>query len=108
MSPPACTCVHPPSVSGGNVFQIDRLVPSTYASADRLVHGRLTKRGNKYLRWAFVEAAQPGRQRSGFLREHYNRVKDRRGSKAAAVSTARKLAELTWTVWKEERVYREK
>lgn len=35
------------------------LVPSTYASADRLTHGRLTKQGNKYLRWAFVEAVHP-------------------------------------------------
>ncbi len=32
------------------------LVSSTYASGGRVWHGRLTKQGNKYLRWALVEA----------------------------------------------------
>ncbi len=32
------------------------LVPSTYASANHVSHGPLTKQGNKWLRWAFVEA----------------------------------------------------
>lgn len=35
------------------------LVPSTYASANRMVHGHLTKQGNKWLRWAFIEAVSP-------------------------------------------------
>ena len=29
------------------------LIPSTYASGARITHGRLTKEGNKWLRWAF-------------------------------------------------------
>lgn len=32
------------------------LVPSTYASCGKVHHGRLTKQGNKFPRWAFVEA----------------------------------------------------
>lgn len=31
------------------------LVPSTYASSSRLTHGPLTKQGNRWLRWAFIE-----------------------------------------------------
>ena len=53
------------------------LVPSTYASATRLVHGRLTKRGNKWLRWAFIEAVTPAICHPAFLRRHYERLKAR-------------------------------
>jgi transposase len=84
------------------------LVPSTYASGARLVHGHLTKRGNKWLRWAFIEAVSPAIRYSPFLRRHYDRLKVRRGTKDARVSTARKLAELAWTVWREERCYEER
>ncbi len=84
------------------------LVPATYASGDRMVHGRLTKLGNHWLRWALVEAARPASQASPSLRRFYERLKARRGTKAARVATARKLAELTWYVWIERRPYQER
>lgn len=84
------------------------LVPSTYASGARMVHGRLTKQGNKWLRWAFVEAVSPAIRTSPSLRRYYARIKARRGAKDARVATARKLAELAWTVWTERRPYVER
>jgi transposase len=84
------------------------LIPSTYASGDRMVHGRLTKQGNKWLRWAFVEAVTPAIVNSPWLRRYYERLKARRGAKDARVATARKLAELAWTVWTEGRCYEER
>ena len=84
------------------------LVPGTYASGKRMLYGRLTKRGNKWLRWAFVEAEIAAVIHSPFFRRHYERVKARRGLKDARISTARKLAELTWTVWRERRCYAER
>ena len=81
------------------------LVPSTYASGERMVHGRLTKRGNKWLRWAFIEAVTPAIRRSSMLRRYYDKIKSRRGCKDARAATARKLAELAWTVWTEHRCY---
>ena len=83
------------------------LVPSTYASGNRMVHGGPTKRGNKWLRWAFIEAVTPAVRKSPHLRRYYERIKARRGAKDARASTARKLAELAWTVWTEKRCYRE-
>jgi transposase len=83
------------------------LVPSTYASGQRTVHGRLTKQGNKWLRWAFVEAVSPAIRRSPWLRSYYQRIKHRRGAKDAKTATARKLAELVWSVWTERRYYEE-
>jgi transposase len=84
------------------------LVPSTWASGARRVHGRLTKQGNKWLRWAFVEAVTPAVQTSPYLRGYYLRLKARRGAKDARVATARKLAELAWRVWTERRCYVER
>ena len=34
------------------------LIPSTHSSGGLTYHGRITKQGNKWLRWAFTEAAQ--------------------------------------------------
>lgn len=84
------------------------LVPSTYASGPRMVHGRLTKQGNKWLRWAFIEAVSPAVRRSPYVRRYYEQIKTRRGTKDARTATARKLAELAWTVWTERRRYEER
>ncbi len=83
------------------------LVPSTYASGERMIHGRLTKQGNKWLRWAFIEAVTPAVRKSPYIRRYYERMKARRGRKDARTATARKLVELAWIVWTEQRGYRE-
>lgn len=84
------------------------LVPSSYASGNRIVHGRLTKQGNKRLRWAFIEAVSPAVRTSPYLRSYYQRIKLRRGAKDARTATARKLAELVWAIWTERRCYEER
>lgn len=84
------------------------LVPSTYASSKRVVHGGLTKQGNKWLRWAFIEAITPAVRSSPTLACFYQKLKQRRGAKDARAATARKLAELTWTIWNEQRCYIER
>ena len=83
------------------------LAPSTYASSSRLVHEPLTKQGNKWLLWAFIEAVTPAVRSSDFIRDHYMKVKSRRGTKDARCSTARKIAEITYTVWGEGRCWEE-
>lgn len=84
------------------------LVPSTYATGARVAHGHLTKRGNKWLRWALIEAVTPAIRCSPSLRRYYEKIKARRGAKDARTATARKLAELVWTVWTERRCYEER
>jgi transposase len=84
------------------------LIPSTYASNTRVYHGPLTKQGNKWLRWAFVEAVGPAIRASSSLRRYYDGIKTRRGAHDAQVCTARKLAELAWTVWTERRCYEDR
>jgi transposase len=66
------------------------LVPSTYQSADSVRHGRLTKQGNKYLRWAAIEAVNHlgAETPLGRVRDRLRQKKSRNPAKAA---TARRL-----------------
>ncbi|WP_176235769.1 IS110 family RNA-guided transposase [Candidatus Hakubella thermalkaliphila] len=84
------------------------IVPSTYSSGGKTWHGRITKEGNKWLRWAVIEAVHGAIITSPSLRRYYNRVKQRRGDKAATIALARKLLEIIYHVWKEKRPYYEK
>lgn len=66
------------------------LVPSTYQSAQSIRHGRLTKQGNKYLRWALIEAVN----RLGAdtpLGQVRDRLKRTKSSNTAKAATARRL-----------------
>ncbi len=84
------------------------LVPSTYASGGKVWHGRITKRGNRWLRWALVEAAWPAIRKSPWLRAFYEHVERKKGANKAKVAVARKLCELVWYVWKQQRPYEER
>lgn len=82
------------------------LVPSTHISGSTQYHGRLI-RGNRWLRWAFIEGAHTSVKVSPYFREHYNRVKRNAGSQAASISSARRLAAVVYRVLKTRRDYRE-
>lgn len=83
------------------------VVPSTYASGDKIVHGRITKTGSRWLRWIMIEIAHkqirckinPG------LGWYYAKIKKKKGSKTAAVATARKLLAVIWRMLTDERPF---
>ncbi|MFQ5947117.1 MAG: IS110 family transposase [Anaerolineae bacterium] len=81
------------------------LVPSVYASGGKVFYGRLTKQGNKWLRWALVEAIAPAVRSDSDLRQYYERVRHRKGPNAAKVATARRLLTLVYRVLSQERPY---
>jgi transposase len=82
------------------------LVPSVHASGDRVFHGRLTKQGNKWLRWAVVEAVRPAVRTDSELRAYYQRIRHRKGPNAAKVATARRLLTILYRVLSQRRPYR--
>jgi len=84
------------------------LVPGTYSSGGRTFQGRITRQGNKWLRWARVEAAQRCVINDLQMRSIYRRIKAKSGSKAARVAVARRLLEIIYRIWKEKRPYYEK
>lgn len=78
------------------------LTPRIRASADRLRAGRITKEGNRLLRWVLVLAATQAARRPGPLRAGFRAIQQRRGQKTARVALARRLAELVYHCWKDE------
>lgn len=83
------------------------LIPSLFSSGDKSFTGKITKQGNKYLRWAMIEAVWPAIRKDLRLRAHYQRIKVRKGSSnKAKVATARKLLTIVYQVLKNTQPYR--
>jgi transposase len=81
------------------------LIPSTFASGGKVFHGRLTHQGNKYLRWALIEAVWPAIRTDLSLRLYYQKMKERKGANAAKVATARRLLVIIYRVLSQNRPY---
>lgn len=81
------------------------LVPSTYASGGKVFHGRITKTGSKWLRWAAVEAVQLAIRNNPDFYAYYQRTKARKGNNAAKVATARRLLTVVYRILKHGRPF---
>lgn len=84
------------------------LIPSTYSSGPKTRHGHITRQGNKYLRWAFVEAVWPGIASNQELKHYYLRIKQKHGANSAKVATARRLLSIAYHVLREQREYQDR
>ncbi|WP_137113925.1 IS110 family transposase [Mesorhizobium sp. GR13] len=80
------------------------LVPSTYSSGGKTYHGKIIKQGNKWLRWAFVEAVAPAVATDPQLRAQYEHLKFR-GANKARVAIARKLLTIAFQILRDRRAY---
>ena len=81
------------------------VIPSTRSSGERTYHGRIVKEGNRWLRWAAVEAVWPGIRADFDLRCYYERLKRKKGANSAKVATARRLLTIIYRMLKEGRSY---
>ena len=81
------------------------VIPSTHASGERSYHGRITKQGSRWLRWAAVEAVYPAIQKDLGLRVLYNRLAQRKGPNAAKIAVARRLLTIIYRIMTEKRTY---
>lgn len=81
------------------------LIPSVHASADKRFYGRIIGHGNKYLRWAFIEAVWPAIRKDLSLRELYESLKARKGANKAKVAVARRIAIIAYRVLSQRRPY---
>ena len=81
------------------------VIPSTHSSGERTYHGRITKQGSGWLRWALVEAVQPATRRDLGLKVLYNRLAKRKGPNVAKIVVARRLLTIIYRVLKEKREY---
>jgi transposase len=79
------------------------LTPSVFKSGDTEYHGRITKTGDKLLRWLLVESANIllTRSKSGCGSKRWGlKIEEKKGSGKAKVAVARKLCGILWKMWK--------
>jgi transposase len=81
------------------------VIPSIHSSGDRTHHGKIIKAGNRWLRWAAVEAVWPAIRADFDLRCFYERLARGKGMNKTKVATARRLLTIIYKVLKEERNY---
>lgn len=74
------------------------LVPSTYSSANKTRHGKITKEGNKWLRWAYVEAATTAKRYNAQLNEYFTKIAKRKGINTATVALARRIVTISFNM----------
>jgi transposase len=84
------------------------LVPTTYASGGKVRHGNLIPNCNRWLRWAYVEAAWVAQRTSPYCHLYFERIKRRKGANSANTALARRLCEITWHCLMEKRSYEER
>jgi transposase len=86
--------------------------PRVHGSGDRFRYGQLRSDVNRYLKWAFVEAANAiclnhRRCLSRHVSRLYLRMRQRKGHQKAIGAVARHLAEATYWVLKKGEAYRD-
>lgn len=82
------------------------LIPREFSSGDKHRTGRLVKDANLFLRNAIIESVFGAIRSNRRLKDYYQSVKDRRGSGAAIIASARKLSYAIWHVLKDQTNYR--
>lgn len=83
----------------GHVASYAGLVPRVEASAGHVRHGRITRRGSPWLRWALIEAAMHGTRRTDRIGRWGRRLVVRKGALKARVALARTLCDEVFTHW---------
>lgn len=83
--------------SDKNFVSYSGLVPAVDSSGGKTYYKR-SKERNKYLQWAFIEAAIPATRSSPILLAKYTRIKKRKGSSKAKMTVARRIAEAVYKV----------
>jgi len=81
------------------------LVPSTHSSGGRTYHGRITSEGNRWLRWALLEAVVPASYGDVEIRQRLNDLRKKKAANVAKIAMARWLLKVVYYVLKEKRRY---
>ena len=81
------------------------LIPREHSSGDKQRKGRLVKGANLNLRTVFIESTFAAIRQDKILKAFYKNTKEKSGSGAAIIATARKLACAIYYVLKEQKSY---
>jgi len=92
--------------SGKHLASFIGIVPSNYQSGERQISGRITRRGNVYLRWILNQSVIHAVRYASPLRDFYRRIKDKKGVGCARVAAERKLVTILYHMMKNNEEYR--
>ena len=81
------------------------LIPREHSSGDKQRKGRLVKGANLNLRTVLIESTLAAIRQDKVLKTFYKNAKERNGSGAAIIATARKLTSAIYYVLKEQKPY---
>jgi transposase len=95
-------------LSSAKLASYTGIIPSLHQSGKVTYLGSITKQGNKYLRWAFVEAAHVAIRKDLYLGFYYGKLRHKKGSHIAIVAIAHKLLTYTYQVLKKQEPYKAK
>jgi transposase len=91
--------------SAKHVSSYAGLVPSTSQSGAHAWHGKITRQGSAWLRWALMESVIHTVRYQSPIKDSYVRLKKRKGNKIARVAAARKLCTYIYHMLKEDKDY---
>lgn len=82
------------------------LVPTTHASGGKVAHGRMLPFCNRWLKWAFIEAAWVAVGCSDYFGTFYRRQRSRgKAANTAITIVARRMAKIAWKMLTDGRDY---
>jgi transposase len=87
---------------GAELASYAGLVPRVDRSAGHVYHGRITREGSPWLRWALIEAALHAHRRDDGVGRWYRQLALRKGIMKARVAFARRLCDDIVTVWRRQ------
>jgi len=83
------------------------LIPSTYASADKVRNGRITKMGSRWLRKTLIDAVTSASRNENKISVFYRKLKKNKGTGKAKVAAARKLCSIIFAILTDKQPFRE-
>jgi len=81
------------------------LIPSTYASADKVRYGRITKRGSKWLRKTLIDCITSGSRNPNRIACFYKKLKKSKGTGKAKVAAGRKLCSVIFAMLSDQQPF---
>lgn len=82
------------------------LIPSTYASANKVRYGRITKRGSKWLRKTLIDSITSGSRNPNVISDTYKKLKKTKGTGKAKVAAGRKLCSVIFAMLTDRQPFR--
>ena len=74
------------------------IIPSSRSSGERIRHGRISKDGNPYIKWALTQAASSAGNSKSAIGKYFKKKMIRKGDQKACIATGHKILRIAYGV----------